>query len=382
MGHVVEKTEGRLDSIDALRGFDMLFIMGLSTVITQLCVALGFGKGCWLAQQMSHPPWIGLTHHDTIFPLFIFIAGLSFPFSMSKQLESGRTKAQIAWRSLRRLAALMLLGLLYERYFMGESLRFGNVLTRIGISWACASWMFLAFRAKMRAAIAMAIMLGYWAINVFVPAPGFTSADVFTPQGNIACWLDWTFLRPLGRISPGTQKLPFDNQGLLSTLPAIVTAMLGMFTGEFVRWAKDRMSAARQTALLFAAAAAFVAVGCFIAFGCGRWSFPISKPLWSPSFTLIVGGYSVAMFALFHWLIDLKGCWRNTLFFRVVGMNAITIYIAQPLFGLGATSKMLFGRFAGLFPDRLSGLVMALCYLAMCWAMLWFLHRRKIYLKV
>ena len=74
----MEKQEGRLDSIDALRGFDMLFIMGLSSVIVQLCVALGFDKGCWLAQQMRHPPWIGLTHHDTIFPLFIFIAGVSF----------------------------------------------------------------------------------------------------------------------------------------------------------------------------------------------------------------------------------------------------------------------------------------------------------------
>ena len=378
----MEKHEGRLDSIDALRGFDMLFIMGLSAVIAKSCVALGFGNECWLARQMHHPRWIGLTHHDTIFPLFIFIAGLSFPFSMSKQLERGRTKAQIAWRSLRRLAALALLGLVCERYFMGEPPRLGNVLTRIGISWACASWLFLAFRARTRAAIATGILLLYWAINVFVPAPGFTPADVFTPQGNISCWLDWNFLRPLGRISPGTPELPFDNQGLLSTLPAIVTAMLGMFTGEFVRWARDRMTGSRQTAILFAAAAALVAVGCFVAFGCGRWSFPISKPLWSPSFTLIVGGYSVAMFALFHWLIDLKGWWRNTLFLRVVGLNAITIYVAQPLFGLWNVGKMLFGRFVGFFPDRLSGLVMALCYLAMCWAMLWFLHKRKIYLKV
>ena len=142
------------------------------------------------------------------------------------------------------------------------------------------------------------------------------------------------------------------------------------------------MTGSRQTAILFAAAAALVAVGCFVAFGCGRWSFPISKPLWSPSFTLIVGGYSVAMFALFHWLIDLKGWWRNTLFLRVVGLNAITIYVAQPLFGLWNVGKILFGRFVGFFPDRLSGLVMALCYLAMCWVMLWFLHKRKIYLKV
>ena len=209
--------EKRLESIDVLRGFDMFFIMGFASLVVQLCLAFGWGGDCWLAQQMRHPPWIGLTHHDTIFPLFIFIAGLSFPFSMAKQLERGRTKAQIAWRSLRRMAALILLGMLYERFFMGTPFRFGSVLGRIGISWACASWLFLAFGVRTRVGIAAGILLGYWALNLFVPAPGFTSADVFTPQGNISCWLDRTLLVPLGRISPGTPVLPIENQGLLST---------------------------------------------------------------------------------------------------------------------------------------------------------------------
>ena len=376
------ETSGRLESIDALRGFDMLFIMGLASVVVKLCAALGWGDGCWLAQQMRHPPWIGLTHHDTIFPLFIFIAGLSFPFSMSRQLERGRTKTQIAWRSLRRLAALTLLGMLYERYFMGEPFRFGSVLGRIGLAWACASWLFLAFGTRVRAAVAAGILLGYWALNVFVPAPGFTPADVFTPQGNVVCWVDRALLPPLGRISPGTPELPFENQGLLSTLPAVVTAMLGMFTGEFVRWARGRLSAGRETLALVAAAAALAATGCFAAFGCGGWSFPISKPLWSTSFTLVVGGYSVAVFAAFHWLVDLRGCWRRTLFLRVVGLNAIAVYLAQPLFSLSKTSEMLFGRLAHLFPEPWAGLVSAVAYLATCWALLCFLYRRKVFLKV
>ena len=372
----------RLESIDALRGFDMLFIMGFSAVVVQLCVAMGWGGDCWLARQMRHPPWMGLTQHDTIFPLFIFIAGLSFPFSMAKQLERGRTKAQIAWRSLRRLVALVLLGMVFERYFKGEPFRFGSVLGRIGITWACASWLYIAFGARVRIVVAAAVLLGYWALSLFVPAPGFTAADVFTPQGNIACWVDRTLLLPLGRIGPGTPELPFENQGLLGTLSAVVTAMLGMFTGEFVRRTQGSMSGERQTALLFAGAAGLTALGCFVAFGCGRWSFPISKPLWSPSFMLIVGGYSVAMFALFHWLIDVKGWWRRTLFFRVIGMNAITIYLAQPLFSLPKTSELLFGRLAGLFPPPWTGLVASIAYVATCWGLLYFLHRRQIYLKV
>lgn len=374
--------EGRLESIDALRGFDMLFIMGLSGVIEQICVALGFGKDCWLALQMHHPKWIGLTQHDTIFPLFIFIAGLSFPFSMSKQLEHGRTKAQIAWRSLRRMVALILLGMVYEGFFKGAEFRYGMVLARIGISWACASWLFLAFGAKVRAMIAGGILLGYWALNVLVPAPGHTLAEVFAPTGNISAWVDWTVLRPICRIHPGSPEYPFDNQGLLATFPSVVTAMLGMFTGEFVRWARGKMSGGRQTALLFAAAAAFTAAGCLMAFGCGRWSFPIIKPIWSSSFALILGGYSIAMFALFYWLIDLKGCWKRTLFLRVVGLNAITIYVAQPLFSLKHTRTMLLGRFAGLFPEQFSGLFLEIGYLALCWLLLLFLHKRKIYLKV
>ena len=163
---------------------------------------------------------------------------------------------------------------------------------------------------------------------------------------------------------------------------APVTAMLGMFTGEFVRWARGKMSGGRQTALLFAAAAAFTAAGCLMAFGCGRWSFPIIKPIWSSSFALILGGYSIAMFALFYWLIDLKGCWKRTLFLRVVGLNAITIYVAQPLFSLNHTRTMLLGRFAGLFPEQFSGLFLEIGYLALCWLLLLFLHTRKIYLKV
>ena len=372
----------RLESIDVLRGFDMFFIMGLTPVVTRLCDALGWGSHCWLAEQMRHPPWMGLTHHDTIFPLFIFIAGLSFPFSMAKQLANGRTKAQIAWRVLRRAAMLVLLGMVYEKFFQGQAFRFGSVLGRIGLTWACAAGLYLAFGVRVRAGIAAALLLGYWALNLFLVAPDNPTAGVFTPQGNIGCWLDRTLLAPLGRISPGTAELPFENQSLLGNMTATVTAMLGMFTGEFVRTMRDRLSGNRRAGILALAALALAAVGWFIAHGCGRWSFPVSKPLWSPSFTLIVGGYSVAMFALFHWLIDVKGWWRHTLFFRVIGLNAITVYLLQRVFDVRYTADMLFGRAAALFPAPWTAVASAVSYVLVCWLLLYFLHRRQIYLKV
>lgn len=376
------QSNGRLASLDALRGFDMFFIMGFATLVMNLCVAFGWGKDCWLAVQMTHPPWIGLTQHDTIFPLFIFMAGLSFPFSMAKQLANGRTKWQVALRVLRRAATLFLLGMVFEKFFQGQQFRFGSVLGRIGIAWALAAWAYLALGVRARAALAVAVLLGYWALNLFVAAPDNPSAGVFTPQGNIVCWFDRMTLARIGRISPGTEALPFDNQSLLSNLTAMVTAMLGMFTGEFVRGTREKMSGNRRAVILFGAAAALVALGALIAGGFGRWSFPLSKPLWSPSFTLIVGGYSVAMFALFHWLIDVKGWWRHTLFFRVIGLNSITIYLARPLLNLDGASRMLFGRFADLFPEPWAAVVSAAAIIGTCWCFLYFLHSRRIYFKV
>lgn len=369
----------RLRSLDALRGFDMLFIMGLATLVVKLCAALGHGD-CWLAAQMVHPAWLGLTQHDTIFPLFIFIAGVSTPFSIDKQLASGRTRGRIALRILWRAAALFLLGMVYSGFFKGEPFRFGSVLGRIGIAWACGAALYLFCGIRTRIAVACGLLLSYWALNTLVAAPDFPEAGIWTPQGNVVCWFDRAVVSKFSVIRPGTEALPFDNQTFLSNAMATVTAMLGVFAGEFVRM--PGIAGKRKVLGLLSASVVLAALGLLIAFGCGRWSFPFSKVLWSPSFTCVVGAYSVGMFALFYWLVDVAGIWKNTLFFQVVGLNSITIYLAQPLLGMGNLNKMLFGRFASLFPDPWGGVVLSATYIAVCWLFLLFLYRRKIFLKV
>ena len=373
---------GRLESLDAMRGFDMLFIMGFALLVSGICKACGCGDGFWLIEQMKHPEWIGVTQHDTIFPTFLFIAGMTFPFSLARQLEKGRSRAAVALKVVKRAAVLFLLGMVFERYFMGSPFRFGSVLGRIGIAWACAAGLYLVCGVRTRIAVAIALLLGYWAINLSFVAPDHPDCGIFTPQGNIVCWIDRTLIAPLGRISPGTERLPFDNQTFLSNMTAVVTAMLGMFTGEFVRAFRNRMSGNRMTLILLGASAALAASGWFVAHGCGRWSFPFSKVLWSPSFTLVVGAYSVALFAVFFWLIDVRKCWRRTLFFLVIGLNPIAIYLAQPILGFGRVNEYFFGRLAGLFPEPMSGLVLSATYVMVCWLFLLFLHRNKIYLKV
>ena len=375
---------GRLASLDALRGFDMFFIMGLGGLVTSLCVALGWGSDCWLAAQMQHPSWLGLTQRDTIFPLFLFIAGISFPFSLAKQRENGASAAHVLLRIGRRLAMLVLLGMVYERFFSSDAraFRYGSVLARIGIAWAVAATLHVFLGLRARIAVAAAIVAGYWAVNVFMGAPDNPSAGHFTPEGNIAVYVDRTFLAAWSRLSPGTKALPFDNQGLLSTFPAVVTAMLGMFTGEFVKGTRGRVSGDRQSLCMAVAAALLAVVGCFIAWGLGPWSFPFSKVLWSPSFLLVVAGYSLGLFALFYWLIDVRGIWRRTLFFRVIGMNSIAIYLAQPVLNFHRANDMLFGRLAGLFPAIWSPVVLGAFYVAFCWCFVYVLYRQKLFLKV
>ena len=362
----------------------MLFIMGFATFVVKVCAAFGFAPDFWLVRQMQHPDWLGLTHHDTIFPLFIFIAGAAFPFSYAKQREKGASTAQILWKIFRRLVVLVVLGMVYERFFAAAArpFRFGSVLARIGIAGAAASVLYVFFRARTRAAIAVAILLGYWALTVFVGAPDHPGASHFSPEGNIAVYVDRTFLAPWSRLSPGTAALPFDNQGLISTVAAVVTAMLGMFTGEYVRGTRGRVSGDRQTAVLFAVAAALAVAGCAIAWCFGSYSFPFSKVLWSPSFTLVVGAYSVAAFAAFYWLIDVRGVWKRTLFFRVIGLNAITIYLAQPLLSLSALNASLFGRMAGWFPPAWSAVFLGATYMLVCWSLLYVLYRKNVFLKV
>ena len=318
------KPSERLQSLDALRGFDMLFIMGFASLVVAVC-------GLWpnavtdsIASQMGHASWDGFTHHDTIFPLFLFIAGVSFPFSLSKQRSLGLSTGTIYAKIVRRALTLVLLGVIYNGLFRldFENLRIASVLGRIGLAWGIAAVLYLNFGVKARIAIAAAILVGY---------------------------------------------------GLLSAL--VVTAMLGMFTGEFVR--RQDLSGGRKASWMIAAAVALLVAG--LAF---NGVVPVNKSLWSSTFVCVVAAYSLAMFALFYYLIDVRGWRRWTLFFRVVGLNSITIYLAQRIVGFGRISDFFLGGVASKCPEALAAVVNSAGYVAVCWLFLYFLYRKNVFLKV
>ena len=358
-------TDRRLVSLDALRGADMLLLMGVGPLVAAL-----FGADSWLARQFSHVAWNGLRVEDMIFPVFLFVAGVSFPYSCAKQLAAGRTRLQVSLRVLRRGAVLFLLGLVYDGLlqFKPAELVWGSVLGRIGIAWTLAALAQVWLGRRARAVLAVAILLGYWAVMRGIAAPDHPTAFPLSPEGNLSGWLDRTLL-------PGRLTVPglYSNQGTLSTLPAVVTAQLGMFAGDFVK--STALSGTRRTLALLAGGSALAALGLFVAYGCGDWSFPLNKKLWSPSFVLVVGGISAVLFAAFHWLCDVRG-WTSWAFpLRVVGVNSITIYLAMAIVPFGAIRDFFVAPCLGPVAS-------ALGYVAVCWLFLYFLYRQNVFLKV
>ena len=216
----------RLQSLDALRGFDMLFIMGGASLFVALATLFPNPFFQAIAGQMEHVEWNGLAHHDTIFPLFLFIAGISFPFSLEKQRGKGMTEGAIYKKIVRRGITLVFLGLVYNGLlsFEFDHLRCASVLARIGLGWMFAALLFVRFGWKVRAGITVLILVGYWLAMAFVPVPDAGGAGPFTLEGNLVGYIDRLFLP--GRL----HETVFDPEGLFSTVPAIATAMLGMFT--------------------------------------------------------------------------------------------------------------------------------------------------------
>lgn len=370
----MELTHKRLESLDALRGFDMFFITGGATLLTAIA-ALFPDSAVWqtIARHMDHVPWDGLVHHDTIFPLFLFIAGISFPLSLQKQKEKGKSMTGICLRILRRGLLLVLLGMIYGGLlnFQFETQRWPSVLGRIGLAWMFAAFIFTATGKKLwpKAAVIPVILIGYWLVSAFVHAPGVDpSIDPLTREGNIACYIDRTLL------GAHCYKPDYDPEGLLSTIPAIATALLGMLTGVFVQRSKPT---GKTALMLFGAGVACAILG-------AAWNtfYPINKALWSSSFVLAVAGYSLIMFALFYYIIDVCGWRKWDLYFKVIGMNSILIYMAPRFIDFSKLNHRLFDGVFSLIPGQYYAVSETVGYMLVLWLFMYFMYRQKIFLKV
>jgi predicted acyltransferase len=367
------KLSSRLLSLDVLRGFDMLFIMGFATLVINVCKLFPGTFADAIAETMQHPAWHGFTHHDTIFPLFLFVAGVSYPFSLYKRQQQGASRAALYGQILRRGATLVLLGLICNGLLQLQwPIRTASVLGRIGIAWAIAAVIYLNFRTKARIALAAVVLIGYWLLLATVVAPDAPSgADGYSMEGTIVGYVDRLFLP--GRLYEDI----FDPEGLLSTLPAVVTAMLGMMAGEFLRYESPRWTPNKKAMGLLVIAVCLTLIGIL-------WSmtFPLNKKLWTSSFVCVVAGYSFGLLALFYWLIDVKGYKGWVLPFQVIGVNSITIFMAQRILGFRNISNFFLGGVASLLPEKIAPILNSIGYITVCWLFLYFLYRKQIFLKV
>ena len=396
----------RLMSLDALRGFDMFWILGADSFVYALHETAQTAPTKFLATQLDHAEWQGFHFYDLIFPLFVFMMGVSTVFSLSKTIaREGRAAA--VKRVLKRGVLLFIVALIYSGGFTNPwpDMRLMGVLNRIALCYTAGGLMFIFLKPRALAAAAAALLLGYWALLACVPFPdvrptpggdavitkeagytnivqlNMTSTNLIHGsylQGvNLTDYLDQKYLP--GRKYDGT----YDPEGILSTLPAIATGLLGIFAGLLVR--NKSVLDEKKVLWLISAGAASAALGWI-------WGidFPVIKKIWTSSYVLVAGGYSAMLLGAFYWIVDVKK-WRAWCQpFVWIGMNPITLYLASNFMG-GLGYEKLARRLAGgpvknFFDTHVTAGVGDLVIAAAAVALfLWFarfLYQRKIFLRI
>ena len=363
---LIEPPTKRLMSLDALRGFDMAFIVGGSVILRSFGEAIGPEAHKWIVQQTTHPEWHGYSAWDQIFPLFMFVSGVAMPFALTRRIESGTSRRELAWKVVRRGLLLILLGFIYNRILKLDlaNQRYPSVLGRIGLGYLFAGLIVLSTKIRGQLIWTLGILIGYCLALTCVPVPGFGAGDL-QPGHTIADYVD-RLLVP-GKLYHGDR----DPEGLFSTLPAIATVLSGALAGHWLR--RNDLSGSKKAAGLLGGGVLCVLLGLVW----NSW-LPFNKNLWSSSFVLLTSGISLALLALFYYVIDVQRYRRWAFFFVVIGMNAITIYLLRKFVDIEGIGQTLFA----VAEDRVHPAIFSASELFTGWLILYVLYRRKIFLRV
>lgn len=366
------RTPGRLYSLDALRGFDMFWIMGAEEIIHGLFKATNNSFFEAFSIQLTHPAWDGFHMYDCIFPLFLFIAGVASPYSIGKEIEKGHSKSSLFFKIVKRALILVLLGLVVNNGLVIRpisEIRFGSVLGRIGIAYMFANFIFLITKTQWSRIIwFISLLVGYYLLLKYNAAPGFAKGDL-TQAGNFASYLDRLYLP--GKLYLGNH----DPEGLTSTIPAIGTGLLGIMVGTYLKNSIDR--GAKKSLILF-----LIGIGFIVIAKIWNLDFPINKNLWSSSFTMLVGGISLLFLSVFYYVIDVKGYRYWAFFFNVIGMNSILIYISAHFINWDYTTNSLFHWVGQLLGEPYNAVAFSALYVFVQWLFLYFMYKQKVFLKV
>ena len=423
----------RLTSLDVLRGFDMFWILGADAFVYALNRMSQSAPTKFLAEQLDHAEWEGFKFYDLIFPLFVFIMGVSTVFSLTKIIERESRGAAMK-RVIIRGSLLFVIGIFYSGGFTNPwpDMRLMGVLNRIALCYLAGGLLFCWFKPRVLIGIAAAILIGYWAMLTFVPirdihlekehlaalaekAGDTKLAARFNDAGNASSvnpsaikdspvWAATermyaeTTNRVTGKFDMGYnvanhfdfEHLParkydlfWDQEGLLCTIPAVVTGLLGIFAGLFLR--NPSVPDTKKVLWLIGAGAAGVALG-FL------WGlqFPVIKKIWTSSYVLVAGGYSAMLLGAFYWIVDVKKwqAWGQP--FLWIGMNPITLYLASNFMGGGGFQRLaarLGGGPVKMFLNEhiakgFGDLVVCLLGVLLFIGFARFLYRRKIFLRL
>ena len=387
----------RVLSVDVLRGITIAFMILVND------------PGDWshVYPQLDHAAWNGWTLTDLVFPSFLFLVGMSLIFSFQSRIAKGDSRLTLAGHLFRRAAIIFAIKMFLSAYphFHLAHIRIYGVLTRIALCYLCAGLICLCTRKILPlACITAALLIGYWALMRFVPVPGFgvptRDIPILDPMGNLTAWLDRHIsaftLRTInmGRLYQTTR----DPEGLLSTLPAIATTLIGSITAVFMRSPQYTQTTKRNIFAL--AGAVFVAAG-------ELWNhtFPINKNLWTSSYVLLAAGISLLGLALFYWLVDMKRIQDKSRLAKaalwpwlVFGSNAIAAFVLSELFvetmlwikihdastGKTITSWnwLYVHGFSHGNSTEVTSIAFALAFVAVCFLPNWLLWRKRLFIKI
>jgi predicted acyltransferase len=363
----------RLFSLDALRGFDMLMISGGGLFIYLMHGKTDFTWLNIIAANMEHPGWLEpITFYDFIFPLFLFISGISLAFSINSHLGKGYEKNDMYKKVFKRMIILMILGLIYKNspinIYDPAHIRYSSVLGRIGMATFFTTFLYLTFSLRTRLLWVAGILLTYYAAMFLIPVPGYGAGN-FTMEGNLAGWIDRTIMP--GRLINGV----YDENALATSLPAWTLTVLGAWAGDILLNVKN--SENKKALTLLGIGAGLLILGLI-------WGlhFPIVKKLWSSSFILVTAGASFMAMAVFYWLIDIKG-WHGWAFpFRVIGLNSLVIYLTYHFINFRYTSHKLFSGFYGFLDKGWIEVLDAFGATVLVWLFLYFLYKKQWFWKI
>lgn len=365
----------RILSLDALRGFCMFWIIGADSIVRALPAVQDIPFTRLIAGQLEHPIWDGFTFYDVIFPLFFFIIGVVFPFSLLKRAERGQSRRQLTLHIVRRSLILVLLGLLVGGVLKLDfsQMRWMGVLQRIGLCYLLVSLLVLNTKRRTQIVLFVVVLLAYWTAMMLVPVPGFGAGNL-TAEGNLHSYLDQQILAKIlhSKFSPRYYGFG-DSNGVLGTFTAACSMLLGVFAGY---WLKSPNAGRKKVLGLMAGGVACLVTGYL-------WGlvFPINKHIWNSPYVLYAGGWCLLLLSFFYWAIDVKGYAKWTFFFTVIGMNAIFIYVAQQIIDFGKIADVFLGGVAA-HAGFLGPLILPCGVLAAKWLLLRYMYHKGIFFKV